>query len=201
MYLLEPHGTKRYMPPELRHLKLIPFSKIVDRPYVLPTLGGVYFIFLRGGIRILETCSYFELGGHRPLVSWGRHHVYTGSTCNFRQRILTHCRGDAKSSEFRLTLLAMEQTCKAISRSKTVSCNVKGNISLTRWLRENAWVAIEPCERGWETAREREVILSYPCPLNIAHRRRHPFAKQITRWRQDKFPAGVRSRRLGVRYI
>jgi hypothetical protein len=181
-------------------LTLIRLTEVLRRPEKVPNDCGVYFIFFDGGLRLLEACGYFDLGGRRPLSSRGRHHLYTGASRHLRQRLRDHLRTDLTVSELRLSLLTLQQQFRAISRTKTPFCHVRGEKTLTQWLSANAYFAFEEYAYNWHFLREQELVHSFPSALNIAYQRANPFARKLSEWRQSTFPRAGRSRRLAVRY-
>jgi hypothetical protein len=181
-------------------LTLIPFSRFTKNPELLPAHSGVYMIFLKGGRKILQTCCYYESATSIPLRKWGRDHVYTGSSIDLRFRLLVHSTSNVRNSNFRQTLLSLEQTCRAISRSNTPYCSVKGEETLTRWLSANASVAVEETNAWDQVKREKELLMMCASPFNIAYRRSDDFAKKLSEWRQQKLSIKARSSRQAIRY-
>jgi hypothetical protein len=180
MVCLEFGSPVSVRPPEIN---LIPFAEIVNHPQVIPSAAGTYLIFVRHGARLLETSGYFELSGPAPLYSRGRVHLYTGAASDLRKRLLAHITTNRRSSDFRGSLLALERECRAISTSRTLHCEVDDERSLSRWLRANAYVSYETCDRYDQYFRERELLKILSSPLNIQGRRGSPFARRLSEWR------------------
>lgn len=187
------------LPVDLQHLILIPARFIVNKPHILPTGPGVYLFFLRGGSRLLAATNYAEFSSQRPLSIRGRQYLYTGAALRLAERLKQHMTSDLTSSSLRLSLLAIERIHKAISSSGTPACNVRGEKSLSAWLSANAVVGIELTENPFE--RERELLATYPSPLNIALRREAPYARALSGWRQSTFPPSQPDRARRIRYV
>jgi hypothetical protein len=187
------------LPTELKHLKLIPTHKLWDNLASVPALPGIYMFFLRGGTQLLLATSYFEVGGGAPLSLRGREHLYTGAAAiTLRERLHQHLRADVTSSSLSRSLLAVERARQAISKSGTPACRVKGERTLTKWLKENALVGIETTDDPY--GREEELLSQFASPFNIAHRRDRPFSRVLSEWRCAMFPAAKPNRARRVRY-
>lgn len=174
------------LPDELRHLTVIPFRALIESTEQVPQRPGVYLFFLRGGTALLQATSYFEFGRRDPISLDGMTHVYTGAARFLRDRLRQHAGSDTENSSIRKTLLSIESKFGAISNSGTPLCHVKGHLTLTSWLCENAAIAIENHSRPF--ARERVILNKYASPFNIAHRREDPYARALSAWRCAVFP-------------
>jgi hypothetical protein len=175
------------VPSDLRHIKLIPYSTLMDRPNDIPDYPGVYLFFLNGGGRMLETTAYYDMEARRPFSLGVMTHVYTGSAMNLRERLKQHLRTGIENSSIRKTLLTLEQIFGALSESGTPACNVKGQKTLTAWLRENAIVGYEYHREP--VRRETQILKRHASPFNIAMRRHRPYAQALREWRCKAFPA------------
>lgn len=185
-------------PLELSQFRFASPLTLIKQPSSIPDESGVYLFFFRGGRRILSALSY-EDPGFRPLLSLGRRtHLYTGAARNLRERLRQHITADLTSSSLRLSLLAVEQSAHALSRSGTPACEVKGERTLNLWLQANATIAFELTTSPF--LRERDILERCASPLNIVFRREHPFARRLSRWRQARFPAANRARARRIRY-
>jgi hypothetical protein len=187
------------LPVDLQHLILIPARFIVNKPHILPTGPGVYLFFLRGGTRLLAATNYCQFSSQRPLSVRSRQYLYTGAALRLAERLRQHMTSDLTSSSLRLSLLAIERVHKGISSSGTPACNVRGEKSLSAWLCANAVVGIELNENPFE--RERELLATYPSPLNIALRREAPYARALSGWRQSTYPASQPDRARRIRHV
>jgi hypothetical protein len=175
--------------PDPRGFEFIPVRDLIDYPHSVPNKPGVYAFFLRGGTRLLEATSWFELDDRRPLSRRGHQHLYTGAADFLGERLKQHMRiGHLHNSSVRKSLLAIEYTTKALSRSGTPACEVRGQLSLTEWLRKNSTVGI--CFNSQPFELERMMLALHPSPLNITWRREHPYARQLSQWRCKVFPPG-----------
>src|ERR1700761_9069944 len=110
------------VPNDLRHIKLIPYATLMDRPNDIPDYPGVYLFFLNGGGRMLETTAYYDMETRRPFMLGVMTHVYTGSAMNLRERLKQHLGADIENSSIRKTLLTLEQVFGALSASGTPAC-------------------------------------------------------------------------------
>jgi hypothetical protein len=172
------------LPKDLSTLTVIPVSLILVDIERVPARAGVYLFFFHGGTRLLAATSYFNVNRRHPL-SFSRHqHLYTGAAYDLRRRLKQHM-SLIESSSMRRSLLALERERKAISRSKTPGCNVKGELSLTRWLSKNALVGIELTENPFP--RERQLLAQHASPLNVTFRRQEPFARSLLEMRRNAF--------------
>lgn len=172
-----------------RNFKFIPVRDLIDDPDSVPNERGVYTFFFRGGARLLQETGWFELDGRRPLSVHGHAYLYTGGAYCVGNRLKQHVRVvNIHTSSLRTTLLAIECATNAISRSGTSACRVRGQQSLTEWLRKNAIVGIQFSKTPFEL--ERKLLAVHPSPLNIVWRRQHPFARQLSAWRCEVFPKG-----------
>ena len=188
------------LPSDLQGLTIFPARLIVAEAQRLPDQPGVYLFFVRGGRRLLTATSYFDLECRRPLSFRRREHLYTGAArFSLRDRIQTNLRADVTSSSFTRSLLAIERARRAISKSCTPGCRrVRGEQSLAAWLRINAVIGFETTRDPY--GRERELLSRLASPLNIVHRRDHPYAQALSAWRCAAFPADVPERARRVRY-
>jgi hypothetical protein len=186
------------LPNELKHLKLIPYCRLADRPNDLPDDPGVYLFFLNGGTRLLEATSYFDVDGQPPLSVRGMQHVYTGAAYYLRERLKQHLGTSVENSSLRKTLLSIEHKFQALSNSRTPGCQVKGQKTLTEWLRQNALVGIQIAQEPF--ARERQILERYASPFNIALRRDRPYARALSKWRCAAFPMDRPERNRKIRY-
>ena len=183
-----------------RRFTFVRFRDLLDGRDSLPNARGVYAFFLRGGTRILELTSWFELDGRAPPSIRGFQHMYTGAADLLGKRLQQHMRtGHLDNSTFRKTLLATQFMAGAISRSGTPSCNVRGQASLNEWLRQNAILSFQLTSKA--LLLERRVLEVHPSPFNITWRRDHPYARQISAWKCEVFPKGDRKRVYRIRTL
>jgi len=177
------------VPSDLRHIKLIPYATLMDRPNDIPNYPGVYLFFLNGGGRMWEVTAYYEMETRRPFSLGVMTHVYTGSAMNLRERLKQHLGTTIENSSIRKTLLSLEQIFGALSGSDTPACKVKGQKTLTAWLRENAIVGYE--YHRDPVRRENQILKRHASPFNIAMRRGRPYARALSEWRCKAFPASA----------
>jgi hypothetical protein len=174
-------------PPDPRDFTFIPVRDLIDLRHPVPDKPGVYGFFLHGGTRLLELTSWFELDGRRPLTIRDHQLLYAGGALRLGERLKQHMRiGHLENSSLRKTLLAIEYARHAVSRSGTPACKVRGQISLTAWLRENAIVGIQFTRKPFVL--ERQILEAHACPFNVALRRETAYAKVLTRWKAETFP-------------
>ena len=173
---------------DLKHFRLIPATAPNEIVPSVPERPGVYLFFFARGVQLLEAASFVDTSA-LPILQIKRHdHLYTGAAqFSLRQRLYANVRSDITSSSLCRSLLAMEQKCKAISRSGTPACAVRGERTLSQWIRKNALIAIEETRDPY--GREQELLFRFSSPLNIAHRRQRPFARMLSAWRCAAFPA------------
>lgn len=186
------------LPKEFQHFRAISARTLLLNPDKAPNLPGAYAFFFAGGKRLLEECTYFDLGGSPPLSLRRTVHLYTGAAMGLKDRLQQHLRSDITSSSLRRSLLAVEQRRQAISLSGTAVCQVKGERSLTVWLSENAWILIGLTDDPFGL--ERQILSNHASPFNIAYRRQTPFARVLSEWRQAAFPASRPEKARRVRY-
>lgn len=187
------------LPDDLNRLVMYSARDLIRNAANLPPKPGVYLFFFRGGNRLLQATSYFELDKRRPVSTRRGQHLYTGAARDLRARLRQHMEADLTSSTLRLTLLAIELEQQAISRSETRDCLIKGEKTLTAWLCENATVGVEITEKPFQ--REQQLLERYPSPFNIVMRRQHPYARSLSKLRQRAFPANSPEHARRVRYI
>jgi hypothetical protein len=187
------------IPNELKDLVLVPARHLLEDPLRFPAAPGAYLFFFKGGTRLLEATSYFKCDDRRPVSIRGRQHLYTGAARDLRVRLRQHMEADLTSSSLRMTLLAIEQNHRAISRSQTSACAIKGEKTLTEWMCKNAYIGLMPADDPFK--QEREILERYPSPFNIVMRRQHPYARALSNSRQIAFPAGRPENARQVRHI
>lgn len=173
--------------------------KVLRDPTTVPAEPGAYLFFFKGGTRLLRATSYFDHEARAPLTVRDRQHLYTGAARDLRVRLRQHMEADLTSSSLRMTLLAIEQKYSAISRSKTDDCTIKGERTLTRWLRGNAYIGIVAHDEPFML--ERMLLEQHPSPFNIVMRRQHPYARTLSKCRQSVFPANKPDRWRRLRYL
>jgi hypothetical protein len=183
---------------DLSRFTLIRVSSIMDDVEAISQRAGCYLFLIRGGTHILRTSSYFEMGGERPFSYRGFQHVYTGaSQRGLRERLKQHTRrGHLENSSLRMTLLTLEFIMQAVSTSETPYCKVCGQVSLSKWLSENAVVAYRITKHGFEI--ERAILRNYASPFNVDHRRDRPYSQALMRWRAQVFPPDRPERRYAL---
>jgi predicted GIY-YIG superfamily endonuclease len=174
------------LPDELSAFSIFSAEVVVAAEERLPEQPGVYIFFVRGGNRLLRATSYYDLDGRHPLGFRRHHHLYTGAASDLRRRLKQHMAFIAASS-LRRSPFALEHYNRAISRSDTPGCMVKGERTLTEWLCRNALIGIELGEHPLE--RERYLLSRYASPLNLTLRRREPYARALSAMRRAAFPS------------
>lgn len=175
------------MTDQLRHhFSLIPANKIARNLANVPTGPGVYMFFVRGGQRLLEQTSYFDLDGRAPAALDSHIHLYTGAANDLQLRMKQHFHRDRRSSTFRETLLAIEIARQAISKSLTPASMVTCEETLSRWLFENVIIGFRYFQRPFQL--ESELIEAHVSPFNITLRRTNPYARALMQWRHEAFP-------------
>jgi predicted GIY-YIG superfamily endonuclease len=173
--------------PLLPQLTVIPAEILLSGETRVPEAPGVYLMFFRGGRQLLAATSYFDLDGRPTHTVRGRSHLYTGAADNLRRRLKQHM-SQINGSSLRRTLLAIELGSGAISRSETPDCAVRGELTLTRWMRSNVLVGVRLTKAPFEL--ERRLLAAHPSPFNLALRRRQKYAKALSALRQSVFPSG-----------
>jgi hypothetical protein len=190
---------------DLKQITPIPAKKLLDCISLVPNTGATYLLLFRGGVHLLEATSFFEVETRRPLRALvlggpeGAVHLYTGASRFLRDRLLQNFYSDVVSSSVRRTLLAIEHSRKALSTSRTPMCEVRGERSLTAWMRENVFVGILPTDDPF--GRESEVLSRFCSPFNITLRRTRPYSRVLSHWRCVAFPAVRSERARRMRYI
>lgn len=174
------------LPDELKNLAFLSAHDIFRCPEDVPAYAGVYLVFLRGGLRILQATSYFDTAEEMPLSIRDHDHLYTGAASNLRDRLEQHMRRDIRSSSLRKTLLAIEHQQRAISGCGRHMRRIVNEESLTEWMCCNAVIGIQFTSAPFD--RERELISRYHSPFNITLRRHHPYSKALMMWRSATFP-------------
>lgn len=172
-----------------QHLCLVPARVVLDTPKLIPNFGGVYYVFLSGGIELLHASSYFKHYSREPMEHQDKMHLYTGSSQRLRSRINCHLFGDSDQSGFRKTLAALQFACRAISKTETMHCQVKDRGDLNLWLAHNAHFAFVPCTDFRE--QEMRALARLSSPLNLKCSRTPKYADQLLRWREEFYPRGV----------
>jgi hypothetical protein len=176
-------------PPDPRDFTFIPVRDLIDHAHPVPNEAGVYGFFIRGGTRLLEATGWFDLDSRRPLTVRRHQLLYVGAANWLGERLKQHMRtGHLENSSLRKTLLAIEYTTRALSRSGTPACRVRGQVTLTRWLRLNAIVGIRFTRNPFVV--ERHILEAHACPFNIQWRRQHAYAQALTKWKTETFPTG-----------
>jgi hypothetical protein len=173
--------------PDLTKFEFISVRDLIDHAHPVPDKPGCYGFFLRGGSRLLEATDWYKLDGRRPLTIRRHALLYVGAANWLGERFKQHMRIGNLSS-LRKSLLAVEYMREAISRSGTPACNVRGQCTLTRWLCGNAIIGFRFTKNAFEM--ERRILAAHPSPFNIAWRREHPYARQLSAWKCEVFPKG-----------
>jgi hypothetical protein len=179
--------------PVLPKLTVIPADNILSDKSRIPESPGVYFLFFRGGRRLLAATSYFDLDGRPTRTVRGHSHLYTGAAANLQRRLKQHM-AQINGSSLRRTLLAIELRCRAISRSGTPNCDVRGELTLTRWMQTNMLVGLRRTNNPFEL--EQSLLSDHPSPLNLTLRRRQGYARTLSELRRSAFPSGA-TRKIG----
>lgn len=141
---------------------------VVDGAAV-PDGPGVYAIFLHRGRDLLGTSGYIE---HRDLPLWsheGYDHAYTGETYGLRSRLRQHLAGDARASNLRETLLALQFASGGLERIEDAEVEqASAEQGLSEWLRANTVIGYKPC--GYVRDVEQAILDASASPLNLVRR-------------------------------
>lgn len=146
----------------------------------IPEGPGVYVLLIANGNEILERAGYRAQSDRAPWKLGRFVHLYTGESFGVRSRVAHHVTGTIKDSNFRMTLLALQAACHAIS--PTTQSWVSEDW-LTEWLRQNALVGFRRAEFIKEV--EADILERSPSPLNIAGRSRSTFTKTLMGMRRE----------------
>ncbi len=168
------------------NLKLIPAKEITADLDKIPASSAVYLFFVNGGDRLLDATSYFDFGGSPPAMLGGHAHLYTGAATDLRLRMKQHFHRDRRASTFRETLLAIEQSRKAISKSLTPLSAVSCETTLNSWLFENITIGFRHSKRPFHL--EYKILQTHASPFNITLRRSNAYARALMQWRHETFP-------------
>jgi predicted GIY-YIG superfamily endonuclease len=180
--------------PNLPELNLIPAARIWNDLEAIPERAGIYLFFFKGGANLLEATSYPASALTPFATRAGLTHMYTGAAIDLRRRMKQHLHRDYRGSSLRKTLIAVEYARKALSGSDRRSGKPISEKRLSVWLRENAYISIQPTDSPFE--REREVLSSSASPLNITMRRNTEYSRALMQWRVEAFPDGGHPVRL-----
>jgi predicted GIY-YIG superfamily endonuclease len=144
---------------------------------------AVYGLFVRGADRILELARYFDHSTAMPMQIGEYGHLYTGCSAEAATRIKRHLVGDAHVSTFRKSMLAIEASCGAISRSGIGGwCGaMTPEAALSEWLATNALVGWQRCDHPFDE--EASILDAWPSPLNIQGRASTSFARHLVELR------------------
>jgi hypothetical protein len=155
---------------------LITPSLIKKYPEKIPPAPGVYAIMLRGGTEILSRCDS-SLLDQRPWAVRDFTHLYTGESGNIRNRLDDHLTGEIDRSGFRLTLLSLQLSMRAIwpdMHWNIEDCDVK----LRHLIEANALIAFKRGDYIGDI--EQDLISRSRSPLNIRGRPQTPFTQLLT---------------------
>ena len=166
-------------------------SEVLTRPCPVPREPGVYAWYFRcipPGVPTSGCHTYQDL----TLLYTGispRHPPANGlspSRQSLRHRVRYHFRGNAEGSTLRLTLgcllaeeLGIELRRVGSGFRMTFS---SGEMKLSEWLEENAFVAWCPHPAPWVV--EEHMISTLSLPLNLDQNRRHAFHRTLSELRR-----------------
>ena len=167
---------------DLNHLNMISSARLAANPSLIPAVPGTYMIFFDSGTLFLEQAGYLDFSAEFPLSIDGFDLLYAGATRDsLRVRALQHVVGDSRSSSLRMTvgaLLAHELALEPVGDgTRTYFSFGDGERRLTDWLCAHTRVAVHPCDDPF--ALEKELLRSFPIPLNITERKRHAYSKYL----------------------
>lgn len=173
------------------HGKLIKegFHLVLARDFV-PTPSqvidtvGVYAILVKGADRKLCLMGYDELLDGKLWRINEYAHIYTGESYGVASRAMEHMTGTRLASNFRDTLLALEDS-SGVSWSDVSkdSATVSRETILSDWLFYNALLAFKPCNFVGEV--ERKILARSPSPLNVRDRKPISFTSTIEAAREN----------------
>jgi hypothetical protein len=170
-----------------RYLCLIPASVIISDPDTVPDAEGVYYAFVKNGLKLLRDADYFNFNWREPLTHENDAHLYTGASRNMRSRVICHLRGGADQSGLRKTLVALEYARNALSGATTpAGPPITDRRALNEWMAEAMNFAFVPCADS--RRHERRLLASIVSPLNLRGQKTLDYARQLLKWRAQYRP-------------
>jgi hypothetical protein len=158
-----------------------PAAKLLLDPNLLPETAGVYLAYFRHEAGLLAATQQIHRSDDLPTKLGEFDLLYLGaSEDSIRGRILKHLKGDSRRSSLRRTVgvLLREQLSLSLCEAKRANFHFgDGEVRLSRWLVENSAFAFIETEDAFRF--EKFLIQKLGPPLNLSHRRRHPFARTI----------------------
>ena len=156
-------------------------------PSPIPVTGGVYGWWFDVAPGIMDTSGCREHDGYRLLytgISPGRPPANgrAPSKSGLRERIQTHCAGNAEGSTLRKTLGCLLSEALAIELRRVGSGNRRtfglGEQALSAWIGQHARVGFLSHDRPWEL--EGHLIAKLDLPLNLQGNGRNRFHPLLT---------------------
>lgn len=170
-------------------LKLQAPSQVMQRvPELDAKGGGVYCLMFRDSLPLLKRFGYFLFEKKLPFSVSDFHLLYVGATrVGLGSRLKQHFSNDMRGSSLRFTLacileheLALEP--RLIGDGKRYQLG-SSEARLSEWLLRNTLVAYRAVDDPM--ALEKRLITELAPPLNLAHRRTHPFSKHLLGLRRN----------------
>ena len=173
-----------------------PASRLSDDFDQIADVPGVYLVYVRNGIELLERSAYFELASPPPLATPCGCLLYAGATgCSLRSRIRQHLSGDSRVSTIRRTtgaILGTDLCLQAYLHRQSLHYGA-GEDRLTRWLNENLLFDIRPTDDPFGT--ERVLLSTLTLPFNITRRRNDPYSGHLMELREEAKAKAIYERR------
>jgi hypothetical protein len=164
-----------------------PVSKVLANIRSLPNKAGIYGWYFRfvAEFAFFKGCVVFqdEVMGDMWLGYLGIAQGAEG-TRTFRGRFRDHLKKDASRSTLRKSagsLLSEHLGLLLVPDHNGRPTFGDGELSLTNWLSENAFVSVVPCDQP--ELYEKTLIRDLAPPLNIQHNTTHPFYAELKRSR------------------
>ena len=160
---------------------MLPAAKLLRDPNLLPETAGVYLAYFRHEAGLLAATQQIHHSNDLPTKLGEFDLLYLGaSEDSIRGRILSHLKGDSRVSSLRRTVgvLLREQLSLSLRGADRANFHFgDGEARLSGWIVENSAFAFIETKDAFRL--EKFLIQMLGPPLNLSHRRRHPFARTI----------------------
>lgn len=158
----------------IEQIRVVTAGTFLRLSHALVTEPGVYGLLFRNGQALLEATGY---EGRRPFAIGAFVHVYTGASFELGKRIPHHLVGNARRSNMRETLFALDAYFDGIVGRLFLESRALNESALTNWMMGNVLIAYQRCSDPAHV--ETEFLQATASPLNVDKRRPSAYARRL----------------------